>query len=110
MKKQTVILGISALVLVLSTNITSARDWNNPANERRYKEALSRSAEAYRNESHAWQNYDRQLERAQKDVRLVRDEAIKGAVRGGAPGAAWGAAKGAAIGIGQRGRDYLRNR
>lgn len=110
MKKQAVIFGFTALVLGLSTNITYARNWNNPANEKRYHEALNRSAQAYQNESRAWQNYDRQLERAQNDVRRVRDEAISGAIRGGASGAAWGAAKGAAIGIGQRGRDYLRNR
>jgi len=110
MKKQTVILGIAALVLISSTNISYARKWNNPENQKKYNEAQTRAAEAYRNESKAWQNYDRQLERAEKDVRRVRDEAIKGAVKGGAPGAAWGAAKGAAIGIGERGRDYLRNR
>jgi len=110
MKKQAVIIGSSMLALILSTNVSYAKKWNNPENEKRYHEALRRSSDAYRNESRAWQNYDRPLERAQKDVRRVLDEAIRGAVKSGVPGAAWGEAKGAAIGIGGRGRDYLRNR
>lgn len=109
MKKQSVIFGITALVMMISTNVTYAKKWNNPENQRRYNQAQTRAAEAYRNESKAWQNYDHELARAQKDVRRVRNEAIKGAVKGGPAGAAWGAAKGAAIGIGERGRHNFRN-
>jgi hypothetical protein len=69
-----------------------ARKWNNPENQRRFNQAQTRAAETYRNESKAWQNYDRELASAQKDVRRVRDGAINGVIKGGPAGAAWGAA------------------
>jgi hypothetical protein len=106
------LLFVTGLVLasfLLSTPV-SARKWNNPENERRYKAALKNQSEAHRNESKAWQNYDRELGRAQDDVRRVRNDAIKGAVTGGPAGAAWGAAKGAGKGIAYRVNDYRRNR
>lgn len=113
MQKQRVVLGITVLVLLslIASNVAYAgRKWNNPQNEVRYKESLRQQSDAYRNEAKAWQNYDRELGRAQEDVRRVRNDAMKGAVNGGGPGAAWGAASGAAKGIYERGRDYFRSR
>jgi hypothetical protein len=113
MEKRTAIAVLAATVLAIPfyVNISYAgRQWNNPENERRYKNALRQSAQAHQNAATAWGNYDRELGRAQKDVRRVRDEAIKGAIKGGPAGAAWGAAKGSAKGIYQRGRDYRQSR
>ena len=119
MKRQLTLFLATAMVLIFlpfaMTNAAEKRKWNNPENEKRYKEALKRQSEAYRNEAKAWQNYDRELGKAQEDVRRVRNDAIKGAVKGSvagpggaAVGAATGAAKGAAKGIYKRGKDYYK--
>ena len=113
MKKKTVSAVLAAAVLALPfyANISYAgRQWNNPENEKRYQNALKQSVQAHQNAATAWGNYDRELGRAQNDVRRVRDEAIKGAIKGGPAGAAWGAAKGSGQGIYERGRDYYQSR
>ena len=113
MKKRTVSAVLAAAVMAIPfyANFSYAgRQWNNPENEKRYKNALKQSAQAHQNAAAAWDNYDRELGRAQKDVRRVRNEAIKGAIIGGPAGAAWGAAKGSGQGIYDRGRDYYQGR
>ena len=90
----------SCLVFVALADHPALADkhkWNNPENERRYKDALMRETEARQQESQAWQNYDHQLGRAQDDVRSIRNRAMKGA-SGGAFAGPGGAAAGAAVG------------
>jgi hypothetical protein len=113
MKKRIVsaVLATAVMAIPLYANISYAgRQWNNPENEKRYKNALRQSAQTHQNAATAWGNYDRELGRAQKDVRRVRDEAIKGAIKGGPGGAAWGAAKGSAQAIYERGKDHYQSR
>lgn len=86
------------------------KKWNNLEAKNRYNERRKEAIKAYGEESKAWKNYDRELERAQDDVRRVRNNAIKGAVKGGAPGAALGAAKGAGKSIYERGKHYYKER
>ena len=99
-----------AISLVSPTAFAEKHKWNNPENEQRYKDALKRESEARKQEAKAWNNYDRELGRAQDDVRRVRNEAIKGAVTGGAPGAVAGAGKGAAKGIADRVKNRKQNK
>jgi hypothetical protein len=109
MKKRSIISVVVATISLslLYGNISYAgRQWNNPENEKRYQNAQKQSVQAHQNAATAWGNYDRELGRAQNDVRRVQDEAIQGAIEGGPAGAAWGAAKGSAQGIYERGRDY----
>lgn len=97
----------TVLATLLEGNFCHAgRQWNNPENQRRYIETQRRSAEAHRQAASAWGNYDRELGRAQKDVRRVRDQAIEGARRG-RPGAP---PKDRPSGTYGRGRDFYKIR
>ena len=116
MRKQFVVLSFTASILLslFLSNLTyaqsSKKKWNNPEAQKRYQRYLKETAEAHRNEAKAWENYNREVKRAQDDVRTVRNSALKGAVRGGAAGAAVGTAKGAGKVIYQRGKEAYKNR
>ena len=100
---------LSFIIVIGSCGDVFARDWNNPERKKRYQQLQRETIEAYRNESRAWTNYDRELRRAQEDARRVRNGFYKGA-RKGPHGAVWGGAKGAAKSLYYRGRDYYNQR
>lgn len=109
---------MSVLVIMFCCGVMAAQSgaantpkvWKNPENKQRYTNALRQASEAKLNEGKAWANYANECNKAQEDVRRVRNEAIKGAVKGGPAGAAYGAAKGAAQGTYNRGKEYYQNR
>ncbi len=107
-----IILAIFSILISLASNTAYAdrRQWNNPESEQRYKKALRQQSAAYRNETRAWNNYVREIERAQQDVRAVRNGAANGALKGGVPGAAWGGTKSAVKRIFYRARDAYKSR
>lgn len=114
MNTKAIISGIAVSLLLAAgagmgnNSYAAERKWNNPESKKRYEAARQQQANALREESKAWQNYDKELAKAQRDVRRVRDDAYKGALSGGAAGAAWGAAKGAGKGVYERGKDQYK--
>ena len=75
MKKQILLFYIMAAVLLslVCTSYTNAeekqgRKWNNPEAKKRYEKYSKEAIKARGEESKAWQNYDRELEKAENDV------------------------------------------